>query len=66
MNQVLIHDPEAGQWLHFVRPHHILKATLLSDVMPMLTEAQKLVHREGLYAAGWISYEASPAFDSAF
>jgi para-aminobenzoate synthetase/4-amino-4-deoxychorismate lyase len=33
--------------------------------MPLLTEVQQLVERDGLYAAGLIGYEAAPAFDSA-
>ncbi|MCX5822220.1 MAG: aminodeoxychorismate synthase component I [Deltaproteobacteria bacterium] len=65
MKQVLIHDPQNRHWMQFTRPRAILQAGTLSDVMPLLTEVQQLVGRDGLYAAGWIGYEAAPAFDSA-
>jgi para-aminobenzoate synthetase/4-amino-4-deoxychorismate lyase len=65
MNQAVIHDPQVGHWLQFTRPCVVLQAGHLSDVMPLLTEMERLVRRDGLYAVGWIGYEASPAFDSA-
>ncbi len=65
MNQAVIHDPQSGHWLQFTRPRIVLQAETLSDVMPLLTEMERLIRRDGLYAAGWISYEASPAFDPA-
>ncbi len=65
MNQAVIHDTETGHWLQFTRPCVILQTANRSDVMPLLDEAERLVRRDGLYAAGWISYEASPAFDNA-
>jgi para-aminobenzoate synthetase/4-amino-4-deoxychorismate lyase len=63
---VVIHDPEKGHWLQFARPHTVLQAANLSDVIPLLAEAERRVERDGLYAAGWISYEAAPAFDPVF
>jgi para-aminobenzoate synthetase/4-amino-4-deoxychorismate lyase len=65
MNQAFIHDPQTGQWLQFARPRAVLQTGNLSDVMPLLMEVERLVRRDGLYAAGWIGYEASPAFDPA-
>lgn len=66
MDQVVIHDPEEDHWLRFTRPRAVLRAANLSDVVPILTEAEKHVKRDSLYAAGWISYEAAPAFDPVF
>ena len=66
MNRAVIHDPEKGHWLQFQRPRAVLTAANLSDVLPLLTEVERLVRRDGLYAAGWIGYEAAPAFDPAF
>jgi para-aminobenzoate synthetase / 4-amino-4-deoxychorismate lyase len=65
MNRAVIHDPESGQWLQFPRPRTVFTAVHLSDVLPVLNEVERLVRRDGLYAAGWIGYEASPAFDPA-
>lgn len=58
MKVILKHS---GQWLHFCRPLKVLLAETLEDVQPLLLEAEK----SGLYAAGFVSYEAAPAFDSA-
>lgn len=54
-----------GRWLHFVDPVATLVARRIEDVLPRLREAQERVNREGLWAAGFISYEAAPAFDPA-
>ena len=65
MNQAVIHDPETGYWLQFTRPRVTLQTVNLSDIIPLLEEVERVVRRDGLYGAGWIGYEASPAFDSA-
>lgn len=58
MKAVLKH---AGRWLHFQCPERVLTAHRVEEVMPLLREAEA----SGLYAAGWIAYEAAPAFDPA-
>jgi len=58
MKVVLKH---AGRWLHFQCPEKVLRAERIEEVLPMLREAEA----SGLFAAGFISYEAAPAFDSA-
>ncbi|MDF7798359.1 aminodeoxychorismate synthase component I [Pontiellaceae bacterium B1224] len=58
MKVVLKH---AGRWLHFQCPEKVLVAERAEQVLPMLQEAEN----SGLFAAGFISYEAAPAFDSA-
>jgi hypothetical protein len=54
MNQAVLHDPQVGHWLQFTSPRIVLQADYLSDVMPLLTEMERLVRRDGLYAVGWI------------
>ena len=66
MNRLVIRDPEAGHWLLFDRPRIVLQARNVSDVLPLLEEAERLVRVAGNYAAGWVGYEAAPAFDRAF
>lgn len=51
----------AGRWLHFQCPEKVLVAERVEDVVPMLEEAEQ----SGLFVAGFISYEAAPAFDHA-
>ncbi|MFA7173004.1 MAG: chorismate-binding protein [Kiritimatiellia bacterium] len=60
-NEVLLRDVGGG-WLHFRSPHKVLCAHTLEDVRRVLAEASCW---EG-WAAGYVGYEAAPAFDSAF
>jgi para-aminobenzoate synthetase/4-amino-4-deoxychorismate lyase len=53
------------RWLAFRAPARILKATKVAEVLPALAEMDAAVRR-GYWAAGFISYEAAPAFDPAF
>ena len=46
----------------FADPADILIARSLDEVTHVIAEAEAAARR-GLYAAGWISYEAAPAFD---
>jgi len=61
---VLLCDPKRG-WLLFERPLRILKASETAEVLPLLKEVEQAV-AEGRHAAGFVSYEAAPAFDPAF
>jgi para-aminobenzoate synthetase/4-amino-4-deoxychorismate lyase len=53
------------EWRVFEKPLDILQAHTPDEVMPLL-EAVERANGEGLWAAGYVSYEAAPAFDSAF
>lgn len=48
----------------FVDPVHVVSATRLSQVAPALREIEVAV-ASGLHAAGFMAYEAAPAFDPA-
>ncbi|MCS6845067.1 MAG: aminodeoxychorismate synthase component I [Caldilineales bacterium] len=54
-----------GRWLRFRRPVAVLAAQDLSEVLPALRQAEEMAEAQGLYAVGFISYEAAPAFDPA-
>ena len=62
---VVLHDAAAGRWLRFQAPVEIIAATRLDEVRPALRQIEEAVERRGLHAAGWIAYEAAPAFDPA-
>jgi para-aminobenzoate synthetase / 4-amino-4-deoxychorismate lyase len=64
-NCVVLHDARNG-WLHFHPARHVIRAVRLEDVIPALTLMEEMVRTQGLHAAGFISYEASPAFDCCF
>ena len=66
--RVIIEKREKGKkirWLDFGRPLEVVEANRVEDVGEKLALVEKAVAR-GLTAAGFISYEAAPAFDSAF
>jgi para-aminobenzoate synthetase/4-amino-4-deoxychorismate lyase len=63
--KVILRDEQNGGWIEFSRPQRIFCATQMDDVLPMLREIEQAVDVEHLHAAGFISYEAAPAFDAA-
>jgi para-aminobenzoate synthetase / 4-amino-4-deoxychorismate lyase len=64
-HSVLLYDAQQQQWLYFQQPTSILVAQTCDAVMPLLQAVQQAVDA-GHYAAGFLSYEASPAFDAGF
>ncbi len=62
-NEVLL--KHNNEWLHFANPHRIISASSAGAVRAALREVESLVNTKGWYAAGFISYEAAPAFDKA-
>ncbi len=64
-NAAVLRDDASGRWLRFQNPVAVVSAARLDDVLPRLREIEAAVERRGLHAAGWISYEAAPAFDPA-
>ncbi len=63
---ILRQTPEsgAGRWIEFVDPVETIFTCRLSEVLPALRRVEEAVGR-GLYAAGFVAYEAAPAFDPA-
>ena len=64
--QAVIHDDVGKRWLHFHDARQVVTAVATDAVVPALDTVVELVNGQGLYAAGFIGYEASPAFDPAF
>ncbi|HEX7810475.1 MAG TPA: aminodeoxychorismate synthase component I [Burkholderiales bacterium] len=62
---LLIQDRDAGGWWRFDEIRAVLAADRVEDVIPRLVQLEARVNAEGLWAAGFISYEAAPAFDPA-
>ena len=50
--------------LFFAHPEQIIVAWEVEEVLPALEEVQEAVNA-GFYAAGYVGYEAAPAFDTA-
>lgn len=65
MNRVIIHDAKNQQWLLFENPCYIVNCHSIEQVIPSLEQVNQTLREQHLWAAGFISYEASRAFDSA-
>ena len=52
-------------WVKFSHPRRVIVTEKLEDVLESLEEVESLVNKNGWTAAGFVSYEAAPAFDSA-
>ena len=50
----------------FRGPAQVIEARQVAAVLPALRQVEALVNEQGLTAAGFISYEAAPAFDPSF
>ena len=62
---VILHSPIEQRWLRFAQPIEIIIARSVAEVLPALRRVEEKVHIQRLYAAGYLAYEAAPAFDSA-
>ncbi|HEX6039244.1 aminodeoxychorismate synthase component I [Longimicrobium sp.] len=57
--------PGGGRSFRFRGPRGVLRADRVEDVLPLLRAVERAV-ADGLHAAGFVAYEAAPAFDPAF
>ena len=60
-NEALLKDNE--QWLYFTKPVQIITVNKLEDVIPAMCEIERSMQTNNWHAAGFLSYEAAPAFD---
>lgn len=60
-----VFDPDHRHWLHFSGPVGVYSAQECSEVIATLERIERVCADNTLWAVGWISYEASPAFDQA-
>ncbi len=61
----VLYDPQAGNWLRFSDPLEEIEIHTLDEVLSTLEYIEDRVEKEGLFAAGFVSYEAASAFDDA-
>ncbi len=62
--EVVLQTPRAG-WLRFRAPREIVTAASPAEVVARLRYIEDRVQAQGWYAAGFLTYEAAPAFDAA-
>lgn len=61
--RVVLRDEAGRKWMEFSSPCRIMTTHRIDDVLPFVRQIEESVQQEGVYAAGFISYEAAPAFD---
>lgn len=61
----LVQDPQTGGWWAFESAIETFAISRAADVLPALAEIERRVEQDKLWAAGFVSYEAGPAFDPA-
>jgi para-aminobenzoate synthetase/4-amino-4-deoxychorismate lyase len=61
----VLRNPRTGRWLVLSRRVRTIRARSLSEVVPALRAVAQAVEQEKLFAAGYVAYEAAPAFDAA-
>ena len=66
IERIVLKQSAGSGWLVFDRPRVTLTASRPSDVIGVLRRAERDVEQGGLYAAGYVSYEAAAGFDAAY
>ncbi len=65
-NCVVAQQPSTNRWLFFRDPVHVFSSGDAGRVKAILEQTTHQVERNRQFAAGFVSYEASPAFDGHF
>lgn len=58
-------DARRGKWMEFARPVEIVRTQSSDECLDALCHVESIVKERNVYAAGFLSYEAAPAFDRA-
>ena len=61
--RALVRQARTGNLLFFEGLESVIHAHTAREVLPALQQVMQQVERKGLFAAGFVSYEAAPAFD---
>ena len=61
---VIVRDAGSGRWRVFEQPLRVISATDVRGVLPALQQVERECTLHNRFAAGFLSYEAAPAFDS--
>lgn len=65
INNVILHDDRKNLWLRFHSPKQVIEIKAVDKIVSGLKYIEEEVNNRGLHAAGFLSYEAGPAFDNA-
>ena len=64
MMKIICYDSWLKRWILLENPVKVYTATNINMIIPALEQIEDKT-KQGYYAAGYLSYEASPAFDAA-
>jgi para-aminobenzoate synthetase/4-amino-4-deoxychorismate lyase len=64
INRAIFFNKFDKEWIEFKNPIEEFRANAIEDVIPILKDIDDRIN-DKIYLAGFISYEAAPAFDSA-
>ena len=66
LEKIILRNKKDDSWRIFSSPLEVLYTHDLNHVKNVLNEVQNKVEKKKLIAAGYLSYEAAPAFDNAY
>lgn len=61
--RAILREPTSATWLEFTAPCRIVTTRRIDEVLACVRQVTTAVEKENLYAVGFITYEAAPAFD---
>jgi len=64
--EIILYDAVEAKWLRFCQPQIIFQTDQIDQIPSILQTIEQKVSTEKLFAVGFLSYEAAPAFDPAF
>lgn len=66
LRHVILRDACASEWLTFSEPLDVLLANSPKEILSVMSDIERRVNEEELYAVGFVCYEAAPGFDASF
>ena len=66
LEKIILRNKKDDSWRIFSSPLEVLCTHDLNHVKDVLNEVQNKVEKKKLIAAGYLSYEAAPAFDNTY
>ncbi|MEL0048009.1 MAG: hypothetical protein VW867_05135, partial [Gammaproteobacteria bacterium] len=65
IHRALLYDNTQERWLAYKDPVDVISTTDPSAVLEVLTAIERRVEEQGLFAVGFVTYEAAAGFDAA-